>query len=206
MGRRSDHTRAELEALLIDEGARQLAEVGLARFSARDVAKRIGYSIGTLYNVFGSADGLLLAINARTLALWAAHLRARLAASEDDRIACLVRGYFEFAMANPKTWIAIYEHHLADGAEAPEWYGAVAADLMGIVIGEIIAAAPGVQPAAARSLAQSLVATVHGHCAFALYKTFEFMGEAAPAEAALSRVRESIAAAGGRKVPSIVAS
>src|SRR5271169_6477740 len=101
MGRRSDHTRAELRELLVAEACRQLSEVGLARFSARDVAKRIGYSVGTLYNVFGSYDELMLAINARTLSLWLTHLRTRLAESgDDDRIATLVRGYFEFAIAH----------------------------------------------------------------------------------------------------------
>lgn len=195
MGRRSDHTRAELETLFIDEGSRQLAEVGLARFSARDVAKRIGYSIGTLYNVFGSYDGLMLAINARTLTLWAAHLRARLAESGNDRIGCLVRGYFEFAAAHPRIWIAIYEHHMVESSETPDWYKTIAADLMSIVVGEIVKAASGVEPQEAQQLASSLVATVHGHCAFASYRTCEFLGEAAPVEAALSRVRESIAAA-----------
>lgn len=195
MGRRSDHTRAELETLFIDEGSRQLADVGLARFSARDVAKRVGYSIGTLYNVFGSADGLMLAINARTLGLWALHLRARLSESDEDRIACLVRGYFEFAAEHPKTWIAIYEHHMIEGAETPDWYRTIAADLMNIVVDEIVGAVSGVELGEARLLARSLVATVHGHCAFTIYKTFEVLGEAAPVEAALSRVRESIAAA-----------
>ena len=163
MGRRSDHSRSELEALIVTEGRRQLAEVGLARFSARDVAKRIGYSIGTLYNVFGSYDGLMLAINARTLTLWAAHLRERLAASGEDRIATLVRGYFEFATDNPKAWIAIYEHHLADGGAAPDWYQAIAAELMGVVVGEIAAVLPEAEPDALLALARSLVATVHGH-------------------------------------------
>ena len=195
MGRRSDHSRGELEALFIDEGWRQLAETGLARFSAREVAKRIGYSIGTLYNVFGSYDGLMLAINARTLTLWAAHLRRRLEASGEDRIATLVRGYFEFASDNPRTWMAIYEHHMADRGAAPEWYQAVAAELMGVVIAEIAAALPGSAPAIIVPLARSLVATVHGHCVFHLYLTFSMLGEDAPAEAALARVREAIAAA-----------
>ena len=88
MGRRSDHTRGELEVLFVTEGRRLLAEVGVTRFSAREVAKKVGYSIGTLYNVFGSLDGLMLAMNARTLTLWAEHLRARLAkAGEGDRLA-----------------------------------------------------------------------------------------------------------------------
>jgi len=197
MGRRSDHSRSELEALIVTEGRRQLAEVGLARFSARDVAKRIGYSIGTLYNVFGSYDGLMLAINARTLSLWAAHLRERLAASGEDRIATLVRGYFEFATDNPKAWIAIYEHHLAEGAAAPDWYQAIAADLMAVVVGEIAAVQPEAEPDALLALARSLVATVHGHCVFTLYMTFSMLGETAPVDAALARVREAIAAARG---------
>ena len=195
MGRRSDHTRVELEALFVGEGRRQLAETGLGRFSARDVAKRIGYSIGSLYNVFGSYDGLILAINARTLDLWTAPLRASLAASGEDRIATLVRGYFDFAFQNPRTWIAIYEHHMADDAAAPEDYLAHVTELLGVVVAEIAAVLPGAGADRVLALARSLIATVHGHCVFALYSTFNVLGETAPVEAALARVREALAAA-----------
>jgi AcrR family transcriptional regulator len=181
--------------LFIDEGRRQLAEVGLAGFSARDVAKRVGYSIGTVYNVFGTYDGLILSINGRTLRLWTDFLRERLAGAGDDRIAVLVRAYFEFASHNTRTWMAIYEHHTADGAPAPDWYRALAAELMGVVAGEIAAVLPGAPGDSALALARSLVATVHGHCVFALHKTFALLGETAPIEAALTRVREALAAA-----------
>jgi len=196
MGRRSDHTRSELRELMLEEGHRQLAEVGLARFSARDVAKRIGYSVGTLYNVFGSYDELMLAINARTLSLWLTHLRTRLAESaDDDRIATLVRGYFEFAAQHRQTWVAIYEYNLSDGRAAPEWYQTTVAELMGVVAAEIAAALPRAAPDDVASLARSLVATVHGHCVFSLYRTFNLLGETQPVEAALARVREALAAA-----------
>jgi AcrR family transcriptional regulator len=195
MGRRSDHTRGELKQLFVEEGRRQLAEVGLARFSARDVAKRVGYSIGTVYNVFGSYDGLILAINGRTLDLWTAYLKAQLAEAGEDRIACLVHAYFAFASANPRTWIAIYEHHMADGGPAPDWYQGVVGELMGVVAAEIAAILPGVELARTAALARSLVATVHGHCVFALYNTFRLLGETQPEEAALARVREALAAA-----------
>jgi AcrR family transcriptional regulator len=195
MGRRSDHTRGELTDLMVREGHRQLAEVGLSRFSAREVAKRVGYSIGTLYNVFGSFDGLMLAINARTLGDWARHLRARLADGGPDRVAVLVHSYFEFATDNPRTWIAVYGESLVDGGPAPQWYQEIAADLMSIVVDVVAGALPPARTPCAPRLARSLVATVHGHCVFALYRTFDMLGETAPVEAALQRVREAIAAA-----------
>ena len=43
MARRSDHSRAELETLIVDEAHRQMEEVGFARICAREVGTRIGY-------------------------------------------------------------------------------------------------------------------------------------------------------------------
>jgi AcrR family transcriptional regulator len=197
MGRRSDHTRPELKALFIEAGRRQLAETGLARFSARDVAKQVGYSIGTLYNIFGSYDGLVLEINAATLTLWAEDLRARLAAAGGDRIEALVRGYFAFAAEQPKAWISVYEHHMADGGPAPDWYQAVVGELMQVAAAEVSRALPAASPAKVEALTRSLLATVHGHCVFSVYRTFDMLGESAPADAALARVREALAAAAG---------
>ena len=195
MARRSDHTREELKALFILEGWRLLEETGLSRFSARDVAKRVGYSIGTLYVVFGNLDGLMLSINARTMDLWSNFLTARLADNPPDRIAALVRGYFDFATQNPRTWIAIYEHHMADRGPAPEWYQTIAAQLIGLIAQEIALVLPSASSEAVLTLARSLIATVHGHCAFTLYNTFDMLGEQDPAGLALSRVREALAAA-----------
>ncbi len=195
MGRRSDHTRSELAALFVSEGWDQLAEVGLARFSAREVAKRAGYTIGSIHNVFGNTEGLLLAINARTLALWAEHARRRLAAPEAEPIETLVRAYFEFATANPLCWMAIFQQHLADNRPAPPWYQAAVSDLVSIVAEGISVALPEASTERIQSLTRSLVATVHGHCMFALVRTFDLLGETDPLGAALARVREALDAA-----------
>ena len=195
MGRRSDHSRADLLAMIVEEGHRQMAEVGFARFSAREVAKRIGYSIGTIYNVLGTHDRLILAINTRTFGLWAEHLRGRLEAARGDRIRALVEGYFSFARENRNLWMAIYDHRLPEGMEMPEADQAERGALTEIVTREVAAALPAVEQEEASHLARSLIATVHGHCTFALNGTFALMGEAAPVELALARVEESLAAA-----------
>jgi AcrR family transcriptional regulator len=182
--------------MIILEGHRQMAEVGFARFSAREVAKRIGYSIGTIYNVFGSHDRLVFAINTRTFRLWADHLCARLETTHGDRIRVLVEGYFSFARENPNLWMAIYDHRLPPDAAIPEEYEVQRAELTEIVTAEVAAALPeGVRPDAPR-LARSLIATVHGHCTFALNGTFALMGETDPLGLTLQRVRESLTSGG----------
>ena len=196
MARRSDHSRAELERMIITEGHRLMTEVGFAGFSAREVAKRIGYSIGTIYNVFETYDRLILAINGHTFTLWADHLRKHLSQSSGNRLDVLVRGYFEFARENYNAWSAIYDHRLTKG-DPPAWYGARRAELTGIVVEEIAAALPADKQECAAPLARSLVATVHGHCVFALNGTFTLLGETAPIDAALARVHDAIAMARG---------
>ena len=203
MGRRSDHTRQELEHLFLVEGHKHMAEVGFARFSAREVAKRIGYSIGTLYNVFGTLDQLLIAINTRTFQLWAEEVRAALERSGPDRIRCLVEAYFGFARANRHSWTAIYDHHLPPDVVLSDEQNQRRGGLTQIIVDEVVAVLPSRAQADAPRLARSLIAVVHGHCVYDLNGSFALMGIEQPMELALERVRESLNHAGasmdGRK-------
>jgi len=195
MGRRSDHSRAELRELIIDEGHRQMAEYGFAGFSARQVAREIGYSVGTVYNLFPSLDDLLIAINTRTFTQWTEFVRLRLDGVIDDRIGVLVRAYFDFAREHPNLWMAIYDHRLPPGMPLPLNEDEERRKLTIIVIHELATALPGVSDDAVERLARSLIATVHGHCTYALNGTFELMGETDPLGLALARVREAMGAA-----------
>lgn len=194
MGRRSDHTRKELAHLLVVEGHKHMAEVGFARFSAREVAKRIGYSVGTLYNVFGTLDQLLIAINTRTFQLWADDVRAQLAAASGDRIQCLVEAYFGFARANTNSWNAIYDHHLPPDIHLSDEQNALRGELTQIIVDEVAAVLPSGAEAEVPRLARSLIAIVHGHCVFELNGSFDLMGIEDAAGLALDRVREALAA------------
>ncbi|MET4685271.1 TetR/AcrR family transcriptional regulator [Brevundimonas faecalis] len=178
------------------EGHKHMAEVGFARFSAREVAKRIGYSIGTLYNVFGTLDQLLIAINTRTFQLWADHVREQLQAAPGDRIGCLVEAYFSFARANANSWNAIYDHHLPPDVTLSDEQNALRGGLTQIIVDEVAATLPSsVRPGAPR-LARSLIAVVHGHCVFELNGSFALMGLDRPVGLALDRVWEALIHAG----------
>ena len=195
MGRRSDHSRAELEALIVAEGHRLMAETGFAAFSAREVARRVGYSIGTIYNVFDSLDHLLIAINSRTFELWTEYLGQRVEGGGSDRIRTLVEAYFGFAREHSKLWMAIYDHRLPDGMAMPEPDMEKRRALTRIVFREIARQLPNSSENEIEHLARSLIATVHGHCTYELTGSFALMGEREPVELALGRVRETIAAA-----------
>lgn len=194
MGRRSDHSRAELHAMIVKEGHRQISAVGYAHFSAREVAKRIGYSVGTVYNVLGSHDQLTLAINGVTLDQWRAHLEMRLDGQTHDRLRAAIEAYFEFAILHRHAWTALYDFRLPDGEVMPDFYWKKLEAIIDIVVAEVANALPASRTEDASALARSLLATVHGHCFFTLNGTFALLGEDDPLGAAYARVREAISA------------
>lgn len=170
-----------------------MAERGFARFSAREAARRAGYSVGTIYNVFGQLDSYLLAINSRTFREWARSLESALEAAPADRagrIEALVRAYFDFADKNRNAWMAIYDHRIDKSvAIAPEDEAARDA-LTGIVDREVAATLDFADRVDTRSLVRSLIATVHGHCALWLSGSFAMLREEDPAGLAIARVLE----------------
>lgn len=196
MGRRSDHSRPELRALILSAGIDLMAEGGMARFSAREVAKRIGYSVGTIQNVFGNLDRLLTAINTCAFAEWADELERSLDAATGDRIAALVAGYFRFATRNPHRWSAIYDHRPERETLTPEQQE-TRGRLMRIVAGEVAHALGRPLDEEVGTFARSLVAIVHGHCTFAVTGSWAAMGQHDAEAVALTRVRESLAAVAG---------
>lgn len=197
MGRRSDHGREELEALILDTGGKVMAESGYARFSAREVAKRIGYSVGTVMHVFGNVDGLVMEINARTFRHWSEWLEERLEGTEGrERILVLVRGYFDFAETHLNLWAAIYEHRVPEGMAMSEKLAAQRVRLTGVIAREVAAVLPAHEAGDAAELTSSLIATVHGHCAFMLGGTFALLGVEHPAQLAAARVMEILQARG----------
>ncbi len=67
MGRRSAHTAEELRELIIQAATELIQESGFGGLSAREIARRISYSPGTLYNVFEDLDDLVPTIEGRLL-------------------------------------------------------------------------------------------------------------------------------------------
>ncbi len=67
MGRRNEHSRKQIKEMAIEAGKKIIVEEGFSNLGARKVARAIGYTVGTLYNVFDNYLDIVLNINAETL-------------------------------------------------------------------------------------------------------------------------------------------
>ena len=60
MGRRSDHSREELQGLIVEATLNLVREHGADKVTARQIAKSVGYTPGTLYSVFINLQDIFL--------------------------------------------------------------------------------------------------------------------------------------------------
>lgn len=98
MGRPREHDEATARALL-DAAEQTIESGGLAALTIRGVADQVGTSTRAVYSLFGSRDGLLVALGARGFESLAAALRAL--PETDDPAADLV----ETAVSVFRPWV-----------------------------------------------------------------------------------------------------
>lgn len=145
---------------LIKQTLKLMEKGGLENVKARVVAQLGGVSVGTIYNLFGNFDGLILAANRKIYeelgalgvgrtAEMEADMRRRIAAGEMPdtakartlaRLHGLAAAYVDFVAANANRWSALLAFNRTRGmrgnAENLEQLNALI-DLVGNVLGEV---------------------------------------------------------------------
>lgn len=176
MARRSDHSREEQKQMAIAAGQKIISEDGFSGFSARKVAREIGYTIGTIYNIFDSHDDLILHINAMTLADLQRFIEQGSIAESDGtaQLKQLANRYLEFASTNQARWSALFEHNLAADIELPSWYVEKINALFVVI--EAGLAPLIVDKKQREQTAKALWASIHGICALALSGKLDVVG------------------------------
>ena len=123
MGRRSTHTPEQLRQLILDAAQSIIETNGLAGLSAREIARRISYSPGTIYNMFQNLDDVVLHIEARVLDALDERLTASLAdGPPQEKVSRLADAYLSFTQERPKLWNLLFEHYMPADSQAPAWY------------------------------------------------------------------------------------
>ena len=123
MGRRADHSRDELSKMAVEAATKIVAKQGLRKLSTRRVAARIGYSAGTLYQLFDNLDDLILHVNAKTLdGLIEVCHDVDFTTGPEGSLYDLADRYIGYTSRNRSLWNSVFEHSLPSGRAAPVWF------------------------------------------------------------------------------------
>lgn len=170
MGRRNEHSREELKDLALRAAGDIVAESGAAALSMREVARRIGYTVGALYIVFQNLDDLIVSLNEQTvIELREALERIRGRANQPaQNLRLLVAAYLGFALLHTARWRLVFEHRLPEGQKAPATYAGHTAAIFALVGKHLREAGVARDEEDARELATALWSGAHGICMLAV--------------------------------------
>ncbi len=126
MARRSEHSRDELKALILDAAWDIVGSEGGEGLSARRIAKDIGYAPGTIYNLYKSMDDLVLHVNAKTLDLLGDVLNSDVCNKEgvsaEGNMKTMARLYMDFANDYHTYWLMLFTYQLPEERKSVGWY------------------------------------------------------------------------------------
>lgn len=126
MARRKDHTREELKNLILAAADTIIAVEGSGGLTARALSAHIGYSPGTIYNVYQDMAALRDDMNFITLGRLEENCRAALskAGPNDKHVPILAYAYLDFARTHSVRWKMIFEQprHAQDIRKLPDAY------------------------------------------------------------------------------------
>lgn len=191
MARRSDHSREELAALVLEAARKIIVEEGAAAVTMRKMGALIGYAPGSIYNAVGDLDAVLRQVNGRTMADMAEQLDAVAAAHQPgtmESALAIAETYIDFVMKNPRLWVSLLERPPQPGEAVPDSYIRPRARLIEIVATSI---APRFTDDLARQRAViALWAALQGVASLAIGGNYQFMaGHLGPKEIARSIVK-----------------
>jgi AcrR family transcriptional regulator len=168
MGRRSVHSPEELRQLILDASQTIVERSGIAGLSAREIARMIGYSPGTLYNIFENLDDVLLTMQVQLLGRIVDHLkRIPLGPDGEENIDALSHAYVDFALVNRRMWNLLFAHSLPSTVAVPVPFHDHLNSLADIVRTALTPLAPTASREKLDATARALWAGVHGIAAIA---------------------------------------
>jgi AcrR family transcriptional regulator len=168
MGRRSVHSPEELRQLILDASQTIVERSGIAGLSAREIARMIGYSPGTLYNIFENLDDVLLTMQVQLMGRTVDHLkRVPLGDDGEKNIDALMNAYVDFALVNRRMWNLFLAHNLPPTVAMPAPFRDYTNTLVDLVRVALMPIAPSATRESLDATARALWAGVNGITAIA---------------------------------------
>lgn len=164
MARRNEHSRDELREMALSAAETLLDQQGSEALSTRKIAAAIGYSAGSLYQIFRNYDDLCWQLNQRTLAALLTELETGVAsdAAQTEALQHYAHCYLAFARQWPQRWSLLFEHSTPLDLETPETLERAIAGLFSRIEQPLSQLFPAQSAAQISAAARTLWAGVHG--------------------------------------------
>jgi len=169
LARRSDHTKEELQELIVLEAMTLVEENGAANVTARDIAGKVGYTAGTLYTHFENLADIILQVKLRVLLRLRAELLEAIESAEDpgERLLQMGYAYLAFAEAHANWFALLFRQNPQTGQSVPADFQKAVDSLFDLVRVELTALAPKTTATEMDLGVRALWGGVHGICALA---------------------------------------
>lgn len=117
-------TKDNIRRILISKGRLLVKEKGADYLTARKLAEASAYSVGTIYNQFGTMDNFVLEQNKQTLdELVRYMLKTPKGESSYQMLNRYLDAFVAFVLANRNLWFLLYNFHLhAEYGKLPKAY------------------------------------------------------------------------------------
>lgn len=118
--------QTSLKTEILNVGWKVLTEKGREALRLRDLAKKGGCSVGTIYNLFENVDEIVLRLNLKCLDLLygSLHREMERGIKKGEGLKEVLRqmgkAYLRFGMEHPLLWKSLFENLALDSS--PEWY------------------------------------------------------------------------------------
>jgi AcrR family transcriptional regulator len=158
---RTRRSRDELRQLTLEAARQIIREEGPEAMTARRLAKAVGYTPGTIYNLFDSLPDVLWQVNRTHFARIAGLFSNLPGATPQDRLRALASRYLDLVEAEPTLFRSLFDGP-RKSEEFPDWYMRAIDGLLDLTASELVALAPGMSPTTARREAAAMFAAIQG--------------------------------------------
>jgi AcrR family transcriptional regulator len=168
MARRGHHTLEQIKNMVLVAAEDLVINGGLTQLRVRNIAVKIGYTVGSIYMVFDNMNDLILHIKGRTLDAITGQMEQVQCSNPEHCLEELAGVYIRYASENLNRWSMVFEHRLPEDAEIPEWYQKKVDNLYEKFETHFAMIAPELSHAQRRQTALAFLGGIHGICVFML--------------------------------------
>lgn len=180
MARRNDHSREQIKELALNAAEYIIDSKTLDGLTARRIASKMNYTVGTLYLVFDNLDDLIMHVNARTLDLLIERLEDALSnvRNQGERLALLVNEYLKFTHEKRHRWLTLYTSSFAVKRDFPVWYAKKITALYDLIFDQAQQLYPKYSDIELQNIAKVLWSSMHGASILAVSGSIDAIGGA----------------------------